>query len=461
MKIPLKLKLIGGFSIVSACILIFIFIFARYFLDASFRQYLINRQDTRISEVKYAVEESYTKAGEWDSLAIESIGITALEQGMILILRDVEGNVIWDATEHNSGMCSSMLEHMAANMKKQYPAIEGGYTTQSLPLYTDSGKTAELELGYYGPFYLTSDESLFIIAVDRSLLLGVLLALFLSLAAGMILANRIASPIARVVRVSKKIANGDYNARSDAKDSTKEIQELILTINELANILSEQKSLRKRLTQDIEHELKTPMTALQGHVEALMDGIWQPTPERLKSCHNEIIRINNLIGDLGTLARYEDSGFTIAKQELNVGDLIQSVMINLESCSVDKGITLRQSGVSFMVFTDRDKLTQILVNLLSNALKYTPPGGEVIVSAWNYSDHFEISVTDNGIGIPKEDIPLIFERFYRTDLSRTRETGGAGIGLAIARALAMALGGSISVESTQNVHTSFTISIAK
>ncbi|MDR0647752.1 MAG: HAMP domain-containing protein [Synergistaceae bacterium] len=461
MNVPLKIKLAACFALVSACVIAFIFVFARFSLDTSFQRYLINRQDSRISDVKHALEQSNVAAGGWDNSSVESIGISALEQGLILILRDADGNTIWDATNHNSGMCSAMIEHMAENMSRQYPAITGGYATQFLPLYAESGESAELEVGYYGPFYLTSDETLFIGAVNRALLLGSLVALLLSLTAGTWLANRIAAPLAEVVRVSKKIADGDYRARGDAKDSTKEIQELMQTINELAQILSEQQNLRKRLTQDVEHELKTPMALLQGHMEAIMDGIWQPTPERIKSCHDEIIRINNLIGDLGTLARCEEGGFAVTRQEIDLGEVINAVVTNLERGFADKGVILEACKISFSVNTDRDKLTQILVNLLSNSLKYTPSGGHVAVEARDFADRFEISVSDDGIGIPREELQLVFERFYRTDLSRARKTGGAGIGLAIVQALVTALGGSISVKSTQNTQTVFTLCIVK
>jgi signal transduction histidine kinase len=458
---PLKIKLTVGFALVLTCVIAFIFFFTRFSLDTRFRQYLIDRQDTRISEVKRALEESCAAVGGWDNTEVEAIGINALEQGLILILRDSGGNTIWDATNHNSGMCRAMIEHMAENMKRQYPAITGGYTTQSLLLQTDNGDSAELEVGYYGPFYLTSDEGLFISTVNRAILLGTVFALLLSLSAGTLLASRISASLAKVVRASKRIAEGDYSTHGDTGDSTREIKELMQTVNELARILSEQQILRKRLTQDIEHELNTPMAALQGHVEALMDGIWQPTPDRIKSCYDEIIRINNLIGDLGTLARYEDSGFNVVKQELNVSEVIHAVATNLESSFLDKGVTLEVNNAPFSVRTDRDRLTQILVNLLSNALKYTPPGGRVSIAADNFPDRLEISVIDNGIGISQEELPLVFERFYRTDLSRARETGGAGIGLAIVRALAAALGGSIVVKSTPNIQTKFTLSIAK
>jgi signal transduction histidine kinase len=461
MTFPLKAKLSAAFALVSVCVVAFIFFYAHNALDSSFRHYLLQRQDTRIAEVKHSVEESYAASGTWEYHSIETIGITALEQGMILILRGADGETIWDATEHNSGMCADMLEDMAANMHREYPDIEGGYTTQDVALYAESGKTGALEIGYYGPFYLTSAESLFIGAVDSALLFGTVLSLLLSLAVGILLSWRIASPIAKVAAVSRKIAKGDYSARGNENNSTTELKSLICAVNELAYVLSEQQRLRKRLTQDIEHELKTPMYALQCNVEAMLDGIYAPAPERLQSCLDEIIRINDTISGLNALEKSEGGALAVERSEFDIAEALRAVCANFEGAFADSGVALVCGVAPFRVIADRGKLTQIVVNLISNALKYTPKGGHVEVDARNHADRFEITVTDNGSGISAEDMPLIFERFYRADASRTRKTGGTGIGLAIVRALATALGGTVSVESEPNVRTAFTVSIAK
>jgi signal transduction histidine kinase len=459
MKYPLKVKLMAGFALVSVCLVVFIFLFARFSLDSSFRRYLIDRRDTRIVEVGAALEESYAEFDGWDARDVEVTGISALEQGLILILYSPDGDVIWSATEHNSGMCSTMIEHMAENMKKSYPKVKGGYTTQSVSLYGDGGKIASLDLGYYGPFYLSGDESLFINAVNRALIFGMAFALALSLAAGTLLAARIAAPIAKVASVADKIAKGDYGAQSGVKSSTSEIALLARTTDKLAKILAEQQALRRRLTQDIEHELKTPMSALQCHIEAMIDGIWEPTPERLKSGLDEIIRINGLIGDLNSLAEYESGALAVVNREIHIGELLRSITTGLEGAFTEKGVELALDCGDFVVATDRDKLTQIVVNLLSNALKYTPPGGKTELAAIKLAHGFTLTVTDNGIGIPEEELPLVFERFYRTDLSRARRTGGTGIGLAIVKALAAVLGGEIGAERRTGGGTIFTLRI--
>ena len=461
MRFTLRTKLSAAFALISFCVVAFIFFYAHNALDSNFQRYLLKRQDTRISELRHSAEDGFAVSGASDRRSVEALGIAALEQGLIVVLRDAGGATVWNATEHNSGMCAEMLENMAANMRREYPSIDGGYTTQSVALFGESGRIGALEIGYYGPFYLTSDESLFIGAVDSALLLGTALALLLSLAAGVLLARRIASPITELAAMSRRIVKGDYAARGDERNSTTEIRSLILAMNELAYVLSEQRHLRKRLTQDIEHELKTPMYALQCNIEAMVDGVYAPDAARLKSCLTEIVRINEMIGELNALAKYEDGGIQTEIAEFALDETLRAVCAGFEGAFAEKNVELLFTGAPFSVRTDRNKLTQIVVNLLSNALKYTPEDGRVELRATNHADRFEIVVSDNGIGIAPEDLPLVFERFYRTDRSRTRKTGGAGIGLTIVRSLATALGGTVGVESEPNVATAFTVSIAK
>ena len=346
-------------------------------------------------------------------------------------------------------------------MKNESPDIESGYTSQQIDMNYENSKIGTLDINYYGPFYLSNDDRGFINAVNGALVFGILIALVLSFAAGTWMAHRISLPISKVVNASKKLAHGDYSVNNQTEDSTTEIRELISTVNDLAGILSDQELLRRRLTQDMAHELRTPLTALQGHIEAIMDGIWEPSPERIKSCHEEIIRINRMVSDLWELSQYENNTEEISREPVDMGLLISNVYANFESEAAAKNITINYSKNILTIITNKDKMTQVIVNLLSNALKYTSPGGTISILTEDFTDRFELTIKDTGIGIKKEDIPRIFERLYRTDQSRNRKTGGSGIGLSIVKAIVSSLGGNIQVTSVPGLGSRFKITFLK
>ena len=192
-------------------------------------------------------------------------------------------------------------------------------------------------------------------------------------------------------------------------------------------------------------------------MEAMIDGIWQPTQDRLKSCHEEIIRLNKMVGDLHTLAKFEGENLVINKSTFDVYGLASNIILNFENQYRNKGIKIILSGQSQEIYADKDKISQVLVNLISNALKYTLSGGEVQINIINCENTIELNVNDTGQGIPEEDLPHIFERFYRADKSRNRMTGGSGIGLTIVKAIVEAHKGTVKATSRINVGTSFIV----
>jgi signal transduction histidine kinase len=209
------------------------------------------------------------------------------------------------------------------------------------------------------------------------------------------------------------------------------------------------------------HELRTPLASLQSHLEALIDGVWQPDPARLSGLHEEILRINRMVADLEKLAHVEENAAGLERRSTDICSLVEGIVRNVEPQFREKGVTLRSSAASPSVVrvVDPDKLSQAVINLLSNALKYTPPGGTVAVRVDDGSSGIRISVADTGVGIAAEDLPRVFERFYRADNSRSRATGGAGIGLSIARAIVEAHGGTINAASEPGRGSEFVISL--
>ena len=225
----------------------------------------------------------------------------------------------------------------------------------------------------------------------------------------------------------------------------------------MAKTLESHKVLKERMSDDIAHELRTPLATLQSHMEAMIDGIWEPDKKRLQSYYEEIIRITSLVNQLGMLGKYQNSKLNRIKYDLC--EQIKNVIFNFQAEFKNKEVRIKFHGNKCYISAEKDKINQVIVNLMSNALKYTPKGGIVIINLKGTSNTAEISVKDTGIGISDDDIPFIFDRFYRADKSRNRLTGGNGIGLAITKTIVELHGGKIIVKSRVNEGSEFVVSL--
>jgi signal transduction histidine kinase len=219
-------------------------------------------------------------------------------------------------------------------------------------------------------------------------------------------------------------------------------------------MLKEVNRRQRQFNTDVAHELRTPLTSLRGTLEALQDGVWQPTPDRLASCGEEVTRLTALVEVLSLLTNIEWEYVKLNKTSFDLAELLKAVCKQFSAAAAQKGISLKLELQTQTVYSDYDRLRQVFVNILSNAIKYTDVGG-VIVS----NNGKDISIADTGIGIAAEALPHIFERFYRTDVSRARATGGSGIGLTIASALIKAHGGTIVAESEPGKGSVFRVKV--
>ena len=213
---------------------------------------------------------------------------------------------------------------------------------------------------------------------------------------------------------------------------------------------------------DIAHELRNPVTIVKSHLEAFEDGIWEPTPDRIKLTVSETDRLSKLISEVGVLYAIEGENNSLVFENANLSEELERSQLTFAPLFANKEVELvGDIEPSLTVSADMGKLRQAVENLLSNALRYTDKGGKVILSLKSMSSNVEITVKDSGIGISKSDLPNIFERFYRADKSRARVSGGMGIGLAIAKAIVEGHGGTISAESTEGIGSTFVITLPK
>ncbi len=459
-KYKLRTRLSLAYIFLALFLVALISILSNVFLEKHFQDYIIKQQATKNMDIASLISQQYNDAdNSWRKTVVENIGINALEQGLIVKVKDKPGNIIWDATVHNSGLCNQMITHMSQNMASRYPRFAGGYKVNSYPLKHGAKLVGNVEIGYYGPFYYNDNDLAFINALNKILGMAATFSLLLALLLGALTAKRFSAPISSAVEAARDISRGHYNHRITDISNTTEIDELTSTVNDLAEGLGKQEKLRRRLTANVAHELRTPLATLQSHMEAMIDGIWEPDSSRLKSCHEEIMRLNRLVGDLENLARYESEDPVIRRENFDLSELTRHIIKNYEAEFANKDIVLDFQGGVSPVHADRDKISQVIVNLLSNALKYTAAGGSVIITVAHDQAQAILKIRDRGIGISSEDLEHIFERLYRVDKSRSRESGGSGIGLAIVKAIIDAHGGRISVSSIINKGTEFTITL--
>ncbi len=285
-------------------------------------------------------------------------------------------------------------------------------------------------------------------AVNGALLAAGIAATLVAVALSWYISRRIVQPIRELVKVSQYIAEGHYSERLHVHQAD-EIGELTRSFNRMAEALAETETVRQRLLADVSHELKTPLASIKGYMEGLQDGVVAPTPETFELVHREADRLQRLVSDLQELSRAEASQLSMAIQPSNANELIRLAVAALRPQFDEKGVSLdaELGNQALDVRADFDRTRQVLLNLLGNALQYTPPGGHVTVGWSRVDSVVRFSVKDTGIGLAPADLERVFQRFYRVDRSRSRASGGSGIGLTIARHIIEAQVGRIWAES--------------
>ena len=458
LRYSLRNKLSVSYLLVALVTVFLIVILTNLFLDQQFKVYVQQNQAQRNQQIVASIRQQY-QHGQWNVAAVGNIGVDALGNGLIVRVKDAAGTTLWDARTHNNGQCQHIIAQMSELMGSRYPDMDGGYAEKIFPVILGGETVGQVVIGFYGPFYLTDADVIFIDTLNR-LIIGIgIFCMLLAFGLGSIIARQLSLPMSRAVKAAQMIAQGRYDCRVDDQSGTREIGQLTSAVNELAENLQAQESLRKRLTGDVAHELRTPLATLQSHMEAMIDGIWAPDKERLTSCHEEILRLNRMVGDLELLSRYENENLILQRSSFDLTELARHLLRNFAGDLAQKKITSQLVGDEKIIWADRDKLSQVLINLIANALKYTTDGGQIMVSIDGDREETTLSVKDNGIGMAAADLAHIFERFYRVDQSRSRGTGGSGIGLTIVKAIVEAHGGRITVASVPGQGTEFTVQL--
>lgn len=293
--------------------------------------------------------------------------------------------------------------------------------------------------------------------VNEAILWGALAAVIVAVIASYLVSGWITRPLAHMAEVAGQIAGGDYRQRVSHTPND-EIGRFATAFNDMAGQLQKTEELRQELLGTISHEIRTPLANIEGYMQGLMDGVVPAEPETYELVRREAARLGRLVTDVERLSRLEAGAEAITPRSLAVSEAVEPVVGPLRPQFANSGISFSLSCLEPCpkIWADPDKFAQILGNLLSNSLRYTPRGGAVKVDVRAQDRMVAFVVEDNGVGIPPADLPHVFERFYRVDKSRSSSSGGSGIGLAVAKALTEQMGGSIKAESLPGSYTRFT-----
>jgi signal transduction histidine kinase len=276
--------------------------------------------------------------------------------------------------------------------------------------------------------------------------------------------RRIASPLADIMSAADSLAEGDLSARVPEKRGSREFNQLVRSFNRMASELERNDQLRRNLTADVAHELRTPLHIIQGNLEGVLDGVYQPSTDHINATLEETRLLARLVDDLRTLSQAEAGQLELRLEEVELCGILEDVGTSFSGQAESQGIDLRiecaDAVYGLSMNLDAGRIDQALSNLVVNAMRHTPEGGAITLRATRNTNGVQITVQDTGEGISSDDLPHIFDRFWRGDRSRTRASGvGGGLGLSITRQLIQSHGGSIEVESALGVGTTFTISL--
>jgi signal transduction histidine kinase len=441
-------------SIVS---ILLVALFVNLTVTNKFNHYMENIQDQRYQRIVSYVEEDYKQDGKWTESTGKELMHEAYMGNYCLTIKNVDKKVIW-------GMDADNLKNRD-HLKSMFVQDHGVYTTKTFDIKVESKVVGYVEIGQYSSVLLSEEDIDFKSSINKSIVLGALLTLVITILLSLYFSKQFSNPIKDVANMSVNLSKGNFDAISSTKSNMVELENLRNSINILAAKLGYQDTLRKKLVSDISHEIRTPLNVLQNNLEAMIDGVFPVTTERLNNLNDEVIRFGRLVENLNVLKEFESESIKLNFDEIELGEFISDLCKDFYLAAEAKNINIEyyidsNSGEDYLITGDRDKLKQVFINLLSNALKFTKENGLVQIKLFSDLNHINVEVTDNGIGIKEEDLPFIFERLYRGDKSRN-QIEGTGIGLTIVKNIIELHQATINVESTEDRGTTVKVQFKK
>ncbi|MCK4536360.1 MAG: HAMP domain-containing protein [Desulfuromonadales bacterium] len=458
-KYKLTFAMLGGICIVVICM----HLFGQWSFDRGFLRYVNSVEKPRLELLSNTLEETYSEQGSWDFLRDNPVAwlkiLASTFPGQQADPEFIErlGKQYRDGKfppQHGLSPEKERLFEMRVLLFDTENNLIFG-----LPKFIDSAEIEELNnqdtvIGYLGlaPQIQLSDIHQ-LEFVKRQKLSFILIAagmLVVAALATLPLANRMVKPIRSLTSATRDLAAGRYGTRTKIIRSD-ELGQLSGDFNVLATTLEQNERARRQWTADISHELRTPLAVLRGEIEALQDKVRDITPHTLDTLHDEVMHLTRLVNDLYELSLSDLGALTYKKADTNVVEILQKAIKPFESRFLERGLSLKSdfSGMeSVCLFADQERLLQLFTNLLENSLRYTDAGGELEIRADQGHDILTVHFQDSSPGVPKDDLPRLFDRLFRAEFSRNRAAGGAGLGLSICKNIVEAHDGRISAQTS-------------
>ncbi len=412
-----------------SCSLIAIFLimlFVNLTINNIFEDYMTTVQNKRYERIVANLEELYKNEGLWNESSGTELMHEAYMSNYNLTLYDKNNKPVW-------GM-NPMDIRNKIHLKDMKVQEQGVYLTRKFDLYSGNEIVGYVEIGQYSPLLMTDEDVLFKSSVNRSIITSGFITILIIIGVSLYYSKQFSLPIIEVSNMSVKLSKGEFKEKSTTETDIEEIANLRNSINILAEKLDSQDVLRKRLVSDISHEIRTPLNVLQNNLEAMIDGVFPASNERLTHLNDEVIRFGKLLNNLDKLKEFENESMKLNFHKIDLILLLKNLYRDFITEAKEKNILIKfnyEDG-EYFINGDEDKLKQVFINLVDNAIKFTANGGEVLINLSKNENKILVEVKDNGIGIKKEDLPYIFERLYRGDKSR-HEIEGNGIGLTIVK----------------------------
>ena len=422
--------------------------------------HLQSEQDrVRARRVTVGLADFYRSSGGWDGVQ-DFIDRISYQVEREIVALDAAGNVVGDSRNARSrrGSRGPRDNHdlppppryftpVVSDNVQVGSVIVGARERGIIPSISGDREEEEEE----GPALAELTE-----AVNDALTVAGLGACAVGVVLVLLLSRRVLGSVGGLTTAARNLGRGDLSSRVAVKGND-EIAELGHAFNAMADALEDSELQRRRIVADVAHELRTPLANIQGHIEAMQDGLLEPDTEALNTVHNQALYLNRLVGDLGLLAQTEAHELRLIKAPESIANMIARIADAFRPRAEASSIRLASDvpvGLPDLAL-DRVRIEQVIGNLVENAIRHTPPGGTVTVSASRHDDVVRVTVADTGSGVPADALSRVFDRLYRVDPSRGRETGGAGLGLTIARQLVEAHGGVIWAESEEGAGSRF------